>query len=136
MSFKAEVWADNWFSLYINGKLVGEDSVPITTVRSFNAETISFTATYPLTIAMISKDYEEATNGLEYIGTDRQFLVSSQTSGMSLMPGSYTGHVVAFSGSYSPGGGFQVPNNIVGANVTGILLSIGNANGDVTFTVR
>ena len=46
--FVAEVWADNWFALYVNGELVGEDSTPITTERSFNAETITFTATYPL----------------------------------------------------------------------------------------
>lgn len=71
-TFTAEVWADNWFSLYVNGKEVGEDSVPITTERSFNAETISFTASYPLTIAMVSKDYAEGDSGLEYIGTERQ----------------------------------------------------------------
>jgi hypothetical protein len=71
-SFTVEVWADNWFSLYINGELVGEDSVPITTERSFNAETITFQASYPLTVAMITKDYKETDSGLEYIGTDRQ----------------------------------------------------------------
>ena len=70
--FTAQVWADNWFALYVNGKKVGEDSVPITTVRSFNAETITFSATYPLTIALISKDYVEGESGLEYIGTPRQ----------------------------------------------------------------
>ena len=72
VTFTAEVWADNWFSLYVNGELVGEDSVPITTERSFNAETITFTATYPLTIAMVTKDFKEDDSGLEYIGTDRQ----------------------------------------------------------------
>jgi hypothetical protein len=72
VTFTAQVWADNWFSLYVNGEKVGEDSVPITTVRSFNAETISFTASYPLTIAMVSKDYVEGDSGLEYIGTARQ----------------------------------------------------------------
>jgi hypothetical protein len=71
-SFVAEVWADNWFSLAVNGVAVGEDSVPISTVRSFNAETITFTAQYPLTIAMVTKDYIENETGLEYIGTDRQ----------------------------------------------------------------
>ena len=71
-TFTAEVWADNWFSLYVNGELVGEDSVPITTERSFNAETITFTATYPLTIAMITKDYKETDSGLEYIGEANQ----------------------------------------------------------------
>ena len=38
-SFTVEVWADNWAAVYANGELVGEDSVPITTERSFNAET-------------------------------------------------------------------------------------------------
>lgn len=71
-TFTAEVWADNWFSLYVNGQLVGEDSVPITTERSFNAEAITFTATYPLTIAMITKDYKETDSGLEYIGEPNQ----------------------------------------------------------------
>lgn len=71
-TFTAEVWADNWFSLYVNGELVGEDSVPITTERSFNAETITFTASYPLTIAMITKDFKETDSGLEYIGEPNQ----------------------------------------------------------------
>ncbi len=71
-TFRAEVWADNWFALYANGRLVGQDSVPITTERSFNAETITFSATYPLTIAMVTRDYMETDGGLEYIGTSRQ----------------------------------------------------------------
>lgn len=71
-TFKAEVWADNWFSLYINGVLVGEDSVPITKEKSFNSETITFTATYPFTIAMVTKDYKQDDTGLEYIGSNRQ----------------------------------------------------------------
>ena len=71
-TFVAEVWADNWFSLYVNGTLVGEDSVPITTERSFNSERITFTATYPFTLAMVTKDFKQDDSGLEYIGTDRQ----------------------------------------------------------------
>ena len=71
-SFTAEVWADNWFSVYINGKLVGEDSVPITTEKSFNSERITFTASYPFTIAMVTKDFKQNDTGLEYIGTGRQ----------------------------------------------------------------
>ncbi|MSY95693.1 MAG: hypothetical protein F2702_07265 [Actinobacteria bacterium] len=66
------MWADNWFALYVNGKKVGQDSVPITTERSFNAETITFTATYPLTIGIMAKDFTENASGLEYIGTNRQ----------------------------------------------------------------
>lgn len=72
VTFVADVWADNWFALYVNGVLVGEDSVPITTERSFNAETITFRASYPLTIAMVTKDYRQDDSGLEYIGTPRQ----------------------------------------------------------------
>ena len=72
LSFQAEVWVDNWFALYINGKKVGEDTVPITTERSFNSSKIKFTDTYPFTIGILAKDYVENASGLEYIGTDRQ----------------------------------------------------------------
>ena len=71
-TFTADVWADNWFALYANGELVGEDSVPITTERSFNAETVTFEASYPLTLAVEAKDFRETDSGLEYIGTNRQ----------------------------------------------------------------
>lgn len=72
ITFQAEVWSDNWFALYINGKKVGEDSVPITTEKSFNSEKIKFSATYPLTIAVIAKDFTENSSGLEYIGKPNQ----------------------------------------------------------------
>lgn len=72
VNFQAEVWADNWFALYINGKKVGEDSVPITTEKSFNSEKIKFTATYPLTIGVMAKDFAENASGLEYIGKPNQ----------------------------------------------------------------
>ena len=71
-SFTAEVWADNWFSMYVNGKKVGEDSVSITTQKSFNSEIIKFTASYPLTIGFIAKDYVQSKSGLEYLGTSNQ----------------------------------------------------------------
>lgn len=72
VAFQAEVWADNWFALYINGKKVGEDSTPITTEKSFNSEKIKFSATYPLTIGVIAKDFTENASGLEYIGKPNQ----------------------------------------------------------------
>lgn len=72
IAFQAEVWADNWFSLYVNGKKIGEDSVPITTEKSFNSEKIKFTATYPLTIGLMAKDFVENASGLEYIGKSNQ----------------------------------------------------------------
>lgn len=71
-TFTADVWADNWFSLHVNGALVAEDSVPITTERSFNAESFAFTAQRPFVLGLIAKDFKENDTGLEYIGTRRQ----------------------------------------------------------------
>lgn len=71
-TFTAEVWADNWFALYVNGKKVGEDSVSIRTERSFNSEKISFKAKYPLIIGIVAKDFVENASGLEYIGKPNQ----------------------------------------------------------------
>ncbi len=67
-----EVWVDNWFSLYVNGQYLTEDSVPITTERSFNAERFNFKADYPMTFAIEFRDYAQNETGLEYIGTNRQ----------------------------------------------------------------
>ncbi len=67
-----EVWVDNWFKLYINGKPLLEDSVSIKTERSFNAERFQFNADYPMTIAFEFRDFMENNTGLEYIGSRRQ----------------------------------------------------------------
>ncbi len=72
INVKAEVWADNWFAFYSGDQLVKEDSVSITTERSFNSETFTFSASYPLTLNFIAKDFKENDSGLEYIGTNRQ----------------------------------------------------------------
>jgi len=96
-TFVAEVWADNWFSLYINGELVGEDSVSINTERSFNSERITFTASYPFTIAMVTKDFKENDTGLEYIGTDRQ--QAGDGGFIAQITDSSTGKVVAYTSS-------------------------------------
>lgn len=71
-TYSADVWADNWFEMRINGVQVAEDSVPITTERSFNAESFTFDAEAPFTIGLIAKDFKENDTGLEYIGTGRQ----------------------------------------------------------------
>jgi hypothetical protein len=96
-SFTAEVWADNWFSLYINGKLVGQDSVAITTEKSFNSDRITFTASYPFTIAMVTKDFKQNDTGLEYIGTDRQQM--GDGGFVAQFTDNSTGKVVAFTNS-------------------------------------
>ncbi len=71
-SFLVEVWADNWMAVYVNGQLIGEDSVPITTERSFNAESFTFEAAYPFTIGIEAKDFKETDSGIEYIGQANQ----------------------------------------------------------------
>ena len=72
VTIKAEVWVDNWFAFYLGEQRVKEDSVSITTERSFNKESFTFEATYPLHLNFIVKDYKANDTGLEYIGTDRQ----------------------------------------------------------------
>jgi hypothetical protein len=71
-TFEVDVWADNWMAVYINGELIGEDSVPITTERSFNAETFTFEASVPFTVAIEAKDFKETDSGIEYIGEQNQ----------------------------------------------------------------
>ena len=68
----ADVWVDNWFAMYANGELVIEDSVSITTERSFNAETTTFSIETPAVIAIVAKDFKENDSGLEYIGKRKQ----------------------------------------------------------------
>lgn len=67
-----EVWVDNWFALWVNGSKLIEDSVPITTERSFNAERFTFRADLPATFAFEFRDFMENATGLEYIGTRKQ----------------------------------------------------------------
>lgn len=96
-TFTAEVWADNWFALYVNGKKVGEDSVSITTERSFNSDRLTFTATYPLTIGLVGKDYMQDDSGLEYIGTNRQQMGDGGI--IAQITDNKTGKIVAVTGS-------------------------------------
>ena len=72
VSFKMEAWADNWFAAYLGDELIVEDSVSITTERSFNAESVTFDADYPLHLNFILKDFKENDTGLEYIGANNQ----------------------------------------------------------------
>ena len=65
LSIKGEVWADNWFAFYLGERLIIEDSTPITTERSFNAE-------YPLQLNFVAKDFKADDTGLEYIGRRNQ----------------------------------------------------------------
>jgi len=58
-TFAADVWADNWFEMRIEGEVVAKDSVPITTERSFNAESFTFEAERPFTIGLVAMDFKE-----------------------------------------------------------------------------
>lgn len=54
--FVAYIFADNYFELYVNGKLLAVDAVPFT---PFNSSVVRFKADRPVTIAMKLVDWEE-----------------------------------------------------------------------------
>ena len=54
--FIAYIFADNYFELYVNGKLIVVDSVPFT---PFNSSVVRFKADRPVTLAFKLVDWEE-----------------------------------------------------------------------------
>lgn len=54
--FSAYIFADNYFELYINGLLVGVDTVPFT---PFNSSVVRFAADRPFSVAVLGVDWEE-----------------------------------------------------------------------------
>ena len=60
------VYADNWFKLYVNGRLVATDP---TEFKPHDVVPVEFEATYPMTIAILAKDYADQQTGLEYDNT-------------------------------------------------------------------
>jgi len=72
LTYRGEVWGDNWSAMYVGTTLVMEDSVSIDTERSFNAEIFTFEATPPFVLNVVMKDYIEKDSGLEYIGMPNQ----------------------------------------------------------------
>jgi hypothetical protein len=93
-TLSADVWADNWFEMRINGEQVAEDSVLITTERSFNAESFTFDAERPFVIGLVAKDFKENDTGLEYIGARNQQMGDG---GVILQIKDETGELVAVS---------------------------------------
>lgn len=71
-TISADVWVDNWFAFYVNEDKTAEDSVSITTERSFNKESFSFEAERPFALNFVVKDFKENDTGLEYVGSNRQ----------------------------------------------------------------
>ncbi len=62
-TIKLNVYADNWFMLYVNGRLVAVDSIQFT---PHNVVSVDFLPEYPMTIAVLAKDNADPKTGLEY----------------------------------------------------------------------
>jgi phosphatidylethanolamine-binding protein (PEBP) family uncharacterized protein len=60
---KVSVYADNWFMLYINGKLTAVDSIDFI---PHNVVTVDVLPEYPMTIAIMAKDNADPKTGMEY----------------------------------------------------------------------
>lgn len=58
------IHADNYFELYVNGRFVARDSIPMT---PFNSSVVRFKARYPMTYAIMGVDWETHLGvGMEY----------------------------------------------------------------------
>lgn len=60
---RVNVYADNWFMLYINGKPVAVDSIDF---LPHNVVSVDILPEYPMTIAVLAKDNADPKTGLEY----------------------------------------------------------------------
>ncbi|WP_390895595.1 hypothetical protein [Stieleria tagensis] len=64
---KANVYADNWFTLYINGEHVAVDSIKF---MPHNVVSVDILPAYPMTIAVMAKDNANSQTGMEYANTN------------------------------------------------------------------
>lgn len=62
-TIKANVYADNWFVLYINGKQVAVDPIDF---LPHNVVTLEILPEYPMTIAVMAMDNADSKTGCEY----------------------------------------------------------------------
>ena len=62
-TIKVNVYADNWFVLFINGELTAVDSIKFT---PHNVVSVDILPEYPMTIAVMAKDNADPKTGLEY----------------------------------------------------------------------
>ena len=63
---KANIYADNWFEMYINGKLIAVDSIEFI---PHNIISVDILPQYPMTIAVLAKDFADSQTDLEYNNT-------------------------------------------------------------------
>lgn len=66
-TIRANVYADNWFVLYVNGELVAVDSIAFI---PHNVISVDLLPTYPMTIAVMAKDNADPKTGMEYANTN------------------------------------------------------------------
>ncbi|MFO0943780.1 MAG: hypothetical protein U0930_23845 [Pirellulales bacterium] len=66
-TIKANVYADNWFVLYVNGELAAVDSIKFI---PHNVISVDLLPTYPMTIAVMAKDNADPKTGMEYANTN------------------------------------------------------------------
>ena len=64
---RANIYADNWFQLYLNGNLVAVDSISFI---PHNVVSVDILPEYPMTIAVMAKDNADPDTGLEYDDTN------------------------------------------------------------------
>ena len=62
-TIRANVYADNWFMLYVNGRLVAVDSIDFI---PHNVISVDLLPSYPMTIAVLAKDNADPRTGREY----------------------------------------------------------------------
>lgn len=62
-TMRCQVYADNWFILYVNGRLVAVDPIDF---LPHNVVTFDLLPEYPMTIAILAKDNADPRTGLEY----------------------------------------------------------------------
>ena len=66
-TIRANVYADNWFILYVNGELVAVDSIAFI---PHNVISVDLLPKYPMTIAVMAKDNADPKTGMEYANTN------------------------------------------------------------------
>lgn len=66
-SVPVTVYADNWFELFINGRLVAVDPIEFI---PHNLVRFEIVPEYPMTIAVQARDFADPETGLEYEGTN------------------------------------------------------------------
>jgi hypothetical protein len=66
-TIRANVYADNWFMLYVNGELVAVDSIAFI---PHNVIAVDILPKYPLTIAVMARDNADPKTGMEYADTN------------------------------------------------------------------